>query len=108
MTPDGVGDVHDFMPVITGEPTDRHRPVQVMRVPRGTMRCTLDLQPRFDYGRQQHKLTVSKHGAVFEADGGHLTLYTVEAQGSSSGSLASVEARRHGDGLRATWTLREG
>src|ERR1700743_2317055 len=25
MTPDGVGEVHDFMPVITGAATDRHR-----------------------------------------------------------------------------------
>ena len=108
MTPDGVGEVHDFMPVITGDPTDRHRLVRVMRVPRGTMRFALDLEPRFDYGRQQHKLTVSKYGAVFEADGGHLTLHTVEAEGSSHGSLAGVEVRRHGDGLRATWTLREG
>ena len=38
MTPDGVGEVLDFMPVITGDPTDRHRLVRVMRVPRGTMR----------------------------------------------------------------------
>jgi len=76
MTPDGVGEVHDFMPVITGNPSERHRLVRVMRVPRGTMRFGLDLQPAFGYGRLEHTLTVSGQGAVFEADGRRLTLHT--------------------------------
>ena len=54
MTPDGVGEVLDFMPVIEGEPTDRHRIVRRLRVARGTMQFALDLQPRFDYGRSGH------------------------------------------------------
>ena len=54
MTPDGVGEVHDFMPVIEGRPTDRHRLVRQLRVTRGIMRFELDLQPRFDYGRAKH------------------------------------------------------
>ena len=51
MTPDGVGEVHDFMPVIEGTATDRHRLVRSIRVVRGTMRFEIDIQPRFDYGR---------------------------------------------------------
>jgi Domain of unknown function (DUF5911) len=51
MTPDGVGEVLDFMPVIEGEPTDRHRLVRHLRVARGVMRFELEIQPRFDYGR---------------------------------------------------------
>jgi GH15 family glucan-1,4-alpha-glucosidase len=81
MTPDGVGEVHDFMPVITGRATDRHRLVRVLRVPRGTMRCAMDLQPRFGYGRQPHTVTVTDHGAVFESEGMHLTLHTVGRRG---------------------------
>jgi GH15 family glucan-1,4-alpha-glucosidase len=54
MTPDGVGEVHDFMPVITGRPTDQHRLVRLLQVPRGTMRFAMDFQPRFGYGRQPH------------------------------------------------------
>jgi GH15 family glucan-1,4-alpha-glucosidase len=77
-----------------------------MRVPRGTVRFALDLQPGFDYGRQKHKLTVSEQGAVFAADGMNLTLHTVEAAGD--GELAGIDMRQQADGLRATWTLREG
>jgi hypothetical protein len=45
----------------------------MLRVPRGTMRFTMDLQPRFNYGRETHKLTVSDRGAMFEAGDMHLT-----------------------------------
>ena len=50
MTPDGVGEVHDFMPVIEGAATDRHRLVRNIRVVRGVMRFAIEIQPRFDYG----------------------------------------------------------
>ena len=106
MTPDGVGEVQDFMPVITGTASQQHRLVRIMRVPRGAMRFALDLQPGFDYGRQKHKLTVSEQGAVFAADGMHLTLHTVEAAGN--GELAGINMRQQADRLRATWTLHEG
>jgi GH15 family glucan-1,4-alpha-glucosidase len=43
MTPDGVGEVRDFMPVITGKAAERHRLVRVLTVPRGTMRFAMDL-----------------------------------------------------------------
>ena len=109
MTPDGVGEVQDFMPVITGDPTDRHR---LVRNHAGAARHhalrTCDLQPRFDYGRQQHKLTVSEHGAVFEGDGGHLTAAHRRSARQQQWQFGHVEVRQMGDGLRATWTLREG
>ena len=105
MTPDGVGEVMDFMPVIEGGPTDRHRLVRYLRVARGTMQFVLDLQPRFDYGRAKHTIEVFQDGAVFRADGMELTLH-------SSGLRPPEDRRpaveRAGDGLRATFTLREG
>src|ERR1017187_862069 len=64
MTPDGVGEVLDFMPIAYGRPTDRHRLVRQLRVPRGTMRFAMDLQPRFDYGRAQHTVDVTENGAA--------------------------------------------
>jgi hypothetical protein len=33
------------------------------------MRFAMDLQPRFDYGRQAHTLTISDRGAMFEEEG---------------------------------------
>jgi GH15 family glucan-1,4-alpha-glucosidase len=106
MTPDGVGEVLDFMPVIEGAPTDRHRLVRHLRVARGTMQFVMEIQPRFNYGRSSHTIEVSESGAVFRAeDGTHLTMHTAgrvdPAQGGST-------AERAGDGLRATFTLREG
>jgi hypothetical protein len=46
MTPDGVGEVRDFMPVVEGAATDRHRLVRNIRVMRGVMRFAVEVQPR--------------------------------------------------------------
>ena len=106
MTPDGVGEVQDFMPVIHGGPTDRHRLVRQIRVARGQMEFVMDLQPRFDYGRASHTVDVTKAGAVFRGkDGMRLTLHT---SGARSADKGGVKADRSGDGLRASFTLREG
>jgi GH15 family glucan-1,4-alpha-glucosidase len=106
MTKDGVGEVVDFMPVIEGAPTDRHRLVRQLRVARGAMRFKLDIQPRFDYGRASHTVEVNGNGAVFRAsDGMELTLH-VSGRRTESEGRATVE--RAGDGLRAAVTMREG
>jgi pentatricopeptide repeat protein len=105
MTPDGVGEVMDFMPVIEGRPTARHRLVRHLRVARGAMQFVADLQPRFDYGRAGHQIEVTDAGAVFRSDGMELTLHTVAGRAAGQGG-ARVERRR--DGLRATISLREG
>ena len=76
MTADGVGEVLDFMPVIEGGPTDRHRLVRQLRVARGTMRFAIDLQPRFDYGRAKHTLEISDNGALFRSGAMELTQHT--------------------------------
>jgi GH15 family glucan-1,4-alpha-glucosidase len=106
MAPDGVGEVLDFMPVIEGKPTDRHRLVRHLRVARGTMKFQMEIQPRFDYGRAGHAVEVTDTGAVFRAENGtHLTLHVTARRNVSDGG-AVVE--RVGDGLRATFTMREG
>ena len=107
MTPDGVGEVLDFMPVIEGKPTDRHQLVRHLRVARGTMKFELEIQPRFDYGRTGHTIESSEAGAVFRADNGmHLTVHTAGKRRDAAEGGAVVE--RAGDGVRATLTLREG
>jgi GH15 family glucan-1,4-alpha-glucosidase len=105
LTPDGVGEVQDFMPVIEGRPTGRHRLVRMLRVARGQMQFVLDLQPRFDYGRVKHTVEVSEHGAVFRAGAMHLTMHTEGRKAPGEGGAA---VQRAGDGLRTTVTLREG
>ena len=106
MTPAGVGEVLDFMPVIEGEPTDRHRLVRYLRVARGTMQFEVEIQPRFNYGRSSHTVELSQSGAVFRsADGMELTVHTA-TDGSAQGDGAGVQ--QVGDGLRGTITMREG
>jgi pentatricopeptide repeat protein len=108
MTPDGVGEVLDFMPVIEGKPTDRHRLVRLLRVARGTMRFEMEIQPRFDYGRASHSIETDAVGAVFRTEGGgmHLTVHTAGRRRDVAEGGALVE--QAGGGLRATFTLREG
>jgi pentatricopeptide repeat protein len=106
MTPDGVGEVLDFMPVIEGPPTDQHRLVRYLRVARGTMQFKVDLQPRFDYGRSGHTIEPSNVGAVIRGENGmHLTLHTA-GRPTAGEDRGTVE--RAGNGLRATITMREG
>jgi GH15 family glucan-1,4-alpha-glucosidase len=106
MTPDGVGEVQDFMPVIEGGPTDRHRLVRQVRVARGQMQFVIELQPRFDYGRASHNVGITDAGAVFRTSGGmELTLHT---SGRRTAAEGGTTPERAGDGLRAVINLREG
>jgi len=75
LTPNGVGEVVDLMPVLQeAEATPHHRIVRIARVVRGTLRFAFECEPRFDYGRRGHEVEVSEHGAVFRADDLALTL----------------------------------
>jgi GH15 family glucan-1,4-alpha-glucosidase len=107
LSADGVGEVTDFMPVAGSRPTARHRLVRQMRVVRGTMRFVIDIKPRFDYGRQPHKLEVTGEGAVFGAGDLELTLHSVASRGAAQADLMPA-AERDGDDLRLRATLREG
>ena len=107
LTPDGVGEVHDFMPVVDGRATDRHRIVRQLRVVRGTMRFVTDVQPRFDYSRQSHTVELSEEGAVFRSDSLELTLSLVH-QHDTSLEAAGITVERQGDGVRVTGVMNEG
>ena len=66
-TPDGVGEVRDFMPVDRpGELSGRHRLVRWVHVVRGQMQFEVEVEPRFDYGRKRHRTHLDKNGALFE------------------------------------------
>jgi GH15 family glucan-1,4-alpha-glucosidase len=106
MTNDGVGEVLDFMPVIEGAPTDRHRLVRHLRVARGTMRFELNIQPRFNYGRANHTVELSADGAVFRADDGMVLTFHAAGMRETADGRAKVE--RAGDGLHAVFEMREG
>jgi GH15 family glucan-1,4-alpha-glucosidase len=107
MTPEGVGEVVDFMPIVEGSATDRHRLVRLVRVVRGSMRFRMEIQPRFDYGRKPHELHLSDNGALFVSYDLTLTLHRADVPGRSlREQWTSLD--RDGDGLRITKTGREG
>jgi GH15 family glucan-1,4-alpha-glucosidase len=105
LTPDGVGEVTDFMPIARTSPTSRHRLVRLMRTVRGTMQFVAEIKPRFDYGRHPHKLEIADDGAVFHAGDMGLTLHSV---GRRPRDGDGPTLQRDGDDLRITQTLREG
>jgi GH15 family glucan-1,4-alpha-glucosidase len=97
-TPDGVGEVTDFMPI--GAPTeDLGHLVVVRRVraTRGSVRFRVTCRPAFDYARAHHGLDIAPGRAVFSTDELTLALMT-------SVPLARCE----GDGVTGDFLLREG
>src|SRR3954451_3363426 len=99
MTPDGVGEVLDFMPVAGKRVTDRHAIVRLIRVVRGSMRFVIDCQPRFDYGRSPHKTDITSDGVAFHGDDG--TTITVSVLRRAGHEQSPVPIRHAGDGARA-------
>jgi len=77
LTPDGVGEVHDFMPVDRpGELSGRHRLVRRVTVVRGEMAFLVEVEPRFDYGRVGHETRLEDNGVLFETPRLALSLAT--------------------------------
>ncbi|MFI9774201.1 glycoside hydrolase family 15 protein [Streptomyces sp. NPDC051956] len=98
LTPHGVGEVVDFMPLDHPETaTDRHRLVRVMRVTRGRIRFALTCSPRFDYARAVHRLTLDQGTAHFAGPGTDAHLQT----------LGPVELERDGEAVRAVVELEQ-
>jgi GH15 family glucan-1,4-alpha-glucosidase len=112
MTPDGVGEIHDFMPVAGKTVTDRHRLVRHLKVVRGTMRFIVELEPRFDYARAEHTLQLTADGATFTTTAADplegLTLHIEGSAGSSLEEQGVTIERTSSGGLRITRSLNAG
>jgi GH15 family glucan-1,4-alpha-glucosidase len=70
LTEAGVGEVVDFMPVTGTVAARQHKLVRMVRCVRGRMDFRAEIAPRFDYGRESHRVHVTEDGAVFEGSGG--------------------------------------
>jgi len=71
LTQDGVGEVHDFMPI-----GPSRRLVRRVICVRGRMRFAAEVAPRFDYARAGHEVALTEHGAVFRSADLELGLWT--------------------------------
>src|SRR5919201_2408867 len=65
LTPGGVGEVQDFMPIqFASGATHRHRLIRRVLAVRGEMRFRIEVQPRFDYAREEHDVRFHDNGVV--------------------------------------------
>jgi GH15 family glucan-1,4-alpha-glucosidase len=105
MTEDGVGELLDFMPPAGSRVSDNHRIVRLMRCVRGRVAYSVDIEPRFDYGRQSHETHVTEHGAVFTTPELTLTLHSV--RDPTDERLGHVSTTDSG-GVHVTFELLQG
>jgi GH15 family glucan-1,4-alpha-glucosidase len=77
LTEEGVGEVQDFMPVDNGQgKAHRNRLIRRVLGVRGTMHFQLNMQPRFNYGRDDHDAYFHENGVVFRSPGISMALET--------------------------------
>jgi GH15 family glucan-1,4-alpha-glucosidase len=67
LTPDGVAELQDFMPIQTGAAEHRHRLIRRVLGVRGEMRFRADIHPRFNYGRDPHETVFHENGVLFHS-----------------------------------------
>jgi GH15 family glucan-1,4-alpha-glucosidase len=100
LSPDGVGEVQDFMPV-EGE----QRLIRRVACVRGSMGFRLECEPRFNYGRDRHATSVSDAGACFRSPSLTLALgAAAKLERTAEGVTAELELDA---GETATFVLSE-
>ena len=97
LSPDGVGEVRDFMPVAaTADGNGHNQLVRIVTTARGTVGFRMECRPAFNYAREPHDTEITADGASFHSPGLSLGLAT------------SVPLKQEGDGVVAEFTLEEG
>ena len=97
LSPDGVGQITDFMPVGVSEAEPGHQwLVRRVNVVRGSMTFRLACCPAFNYARDPHQTVIFSGGACFHAAGLNLELAT------------RVPLKQDGSSVFAEFTLPEG
>jgi GH15 family glucan-1,4-alpha-glucosidase len=92
LSPEGVGEVQDFMPVDSFP----QRLVRRVVTLRGSMTYRLELEPRFNYGRDDHQVVIEGHHARFTSPTATMSLASPGAVHATAG------------GVRSDFTLDEG
>jgi len=96
LSPDGVGDIMDYMPVgLSEEEQGRHQIVRRVHVVRGTMSFQMECFPAFNYGRDKHETEINDYGVCFYSK--HMCL----------GLQTHIAVQRDGNGIRSDFVLQE-
>jgi GH15 family glucan-1,4-alpha-glucosidase len=102
LSPQGVSEVQDFMPV--GE--EPQRLIRSVLGVRGSLRFRIEVEPRFGYGLYEPQVTIEPTGAVFRAHGETLALGSALAlEPIAAGVSAEFEVAA---GERLTFVLHAG
>lgn len=98
LSPDGLGEIVDWMPVgAAAEQASFRSPIiRQVNVRRGSMRFRLHCQPAFNYARDEHETQVYEYGAAFRTPA------------LSFGLVAEIPLRQAGSAVEAEFTLSEG
>jgi GH15 family glucan-1,4-alpha-glucosidase len=104
LSPDGVAEVTDFMPVGgTVGSHGHHQLVRCVEVVRGSVRLRARCRPSFDYARADHRVEIRSEGACFHAEGLSIALTaTVPMKADGPAVVAEFELK---EGERATFVL---
>ncbi|MGH2493991.1 MAG: glycoside hydrolase family 15 protein [Ktedonobacteraceae bacterium] len=95
LTVDGVAEITDFMPVKReGTAHHQHHIIRSVKMVRGSLSFEMVCRPAFNFARDDHKVYLSKDGAIFNS------------KSLCLGLAASVPLEEDGEGgVRATFTL---
>jgi GH15 family glucan-1,4-alpha-glucosidase len=105
LSPQGVAEVVDFMPIEDDRET-RHDLIREVRIVRGTVPFEVDCHPAFDYARQEHMIEVVKSGAIFRGAG--MALYLASEVPLNEGPGRSAFSRFElKEGESATFVLHQ-
>jgi GH15 family glucan-1,4-alpha-glucosidase len=100
LSPAGVGELQDFMPVGGAQ-----RLIRRVVCVRGSMRFRLECEPGFNYGRDRHATAITAFGAYFRSPSLGLALETsVPLRQTATGVSAEFDLRA---GENATFVLEE-
>ena len=78
LSPEGVGEVIDFMPIEEGAAKSEHahQIVRQVRVVRGSVHFQVECFPGFDYARAEHEISIDPGGVTFSSGGAKLRLFS--------------------------------
>ncbi len=104
-SPDGVGEVIDFMPVGKRHSGHQHNElVRRVNVVRGCMTFRMECFPAFNFARDCHEVRMNDLGALITSDGMELQLVTRMPLRQEQNGVVS-EFTLHADGQTATFAL---
>ena len=104
ITPEGVAEVLDFMP-IDDDRELRHDLIRDVRIIRGRIAIDIDCRPAFDYARQEHTIEFVESGVIFRGTGTALSLASGVPlkEGPGHSAVARFELK---EGESASFVLR--